>query len=98
MSEKVVADRGDKGDRKVCHPDKLNNELHKRAMNNVWARRETINGRLKTWKSMKQVFRHCRTMHHIVFRSCLVLEQIKMQNGTTSFQVTNYEDPIVAWE
>ena len=44
MSEKVVADRGYKGDRKVCLPDKYNNEEHKKAMNKARARHKTING------------------------------------------------------
>ena len=58
----------------------------------------TVNGRLKFWNCLKQVFRHPRDKHHLVFRAVLVIEQIKIQNGQPPFQVTEYLDPIFAWE
>jgi len=96
--EKVLADRGYRGDSRVCHPDTAEDDQHASAMNSARARHETINGRLKTWKSMKQVFRHSRVKHHLIFRAVLVIEQIKIQNGQTPFQVNDYVDPIIAWE
>jgi hypothetical protein len=47
---------------------------------------------------LKQVFRHSRDKHHLVFCAVLVIEQIKIQNGQPPFQVTEYLDPILAWE
>jgi hypothetical protein len=48
---------------------------------------------LKTWKSLKQVFRHGRQKHYLVFQSAVVLTQIATENGIAPFQVTNYRDP-----
>jgi DDE superfamily endonuclease len=91
--EKVVADRGYRGDTKVCTPDHANSFEHGKAMNQARARHEATNHRLKTWKSLKQVFRHGRQKHHLVFRSAVVLTQIAMEHGRAPFQVTNYRDP-----
>jgi hypothetical protein len=95
QGEKVVADRGYKGDTKTCTPDNSNNPAHKKAMNRARARHETINRRLKTWKSLKQVFRHESQKHHIIFRSVMVIEQIAINNGRPPFQITNYVDPAI---
>lgn len=94
--EKVIADRGYRGDTKVCTPDNANNTAHGKAMNRARARHETINRRLKTWRSLKQVFRHGRRKHHLVFQSIVVLTQIAMENGQAPFQVTTYRDPAYA--
>jgi DDE superfamily endonuclease len=96
--EKVVADRGYRGDSRVCHPDNANDRQHSIAMFTARSRHETVNGRLKFWNCLKQVFRHSRDKHHLVFRAVLVIEQIKIQNGQPPFQVTDYLDPILAWE
>ena len=55
---------------------------------------ETINGRIKTWKSLKKEFRHDRNDHHYFFRSVIVMEQIKIKNGNPPSKITNYIDPI----
>lgn len=96
--EKVVADRGYRGDVRVCHPDSATDPAHCEAMNAARARHETVNGRLKTWKSMKQVFRHSRHKHHFIFRAVTVIEQIKIMNGSPPFQVADVVDPMLAWE
>lgn len=91
--EKIIADRGYRGDIKVCTPDHANSIEHGKVMNQARARHEATNHRLKTWKSLKQVFRHGRQKHYLVFQSAVVLTQIATENGSAPFQVTNYRDP-----
>ena len=95
--EKVVADCGYKGDSSCVNPDMGTNE-QKAAMNAARARHETVNGRIKNWGSMKQVFRHHRDKHQLAFRSVLNIEQIKMMNGKPAFQVEPVIEPQYAWE
>jgi DDE superfamily endonuclease len=58
VGEKVIADRGYRGDARTITPDHAKSANHYRAMNKARARHETINGRLKTWGILKQVFCH----------------------------------------
>lgn len=95
LGEMVVADRGYEGDAKTCTPNNYKNEEHKKSMSRARARHETINGRIKFWGSMQQVFRHEREKHHLLFRSVLVLVQTSIENGNAPFQVTNYRDPAI---
>jgi hypothetical protein len=92
-SEKVIADRGYRGDTKTCTPLNARNEQHSAAMARIRARHETINRRLKKWNSLKNVYRHHLDKHHLVFRSIAVIEQISTANGHAPFQITNYADP-----
>jgi len=69
--ERVEADEGYRG-----HPDKIKcpgndaNPAENRAMHGrVRARHETLNGRLKNWGILSQVFRHHITRHGDVFRA-----------------------------
>ncbi len=52
---------------------------------------ETLNGRLKNWGILSQVFRHHITMHGDVFRACVVVTQLTVKNGEPLFEV-EYED------
>ena len=92
VGEKVVADRGYRGDDKVLTPDDYINRAHQKAMSNARARHETINRRLKTWGILKQFFRNKLDKHHIAFRSALVLEEIAIENGRPPFQVAHMRD------
>jgi len=92
--ETVVADKGYRGDPRVITPMTAKSAYHLQAMNAARARHETINGRLKTWNIMKQGYRHGKDKHHIAFRACLVLEQIKIECGHTPFQVSPLYDKI----
>ena len=94
--EMVIADRGYIGDEKVVTPDNFKNARHKKAMGIARARHETINGRLKNWGILKQIFRHHRNKHHIVFKCILVLTQIDIETGNPPFQVTGYHDSAFA--
>ena len=57
-------------------------------------RNETVNRWIKRWGALKLPFRHDRHDHHLFFRSAVVIEQIKMENGNPPFQVSDYIDPI----
>jgi len=92
--EKVVADRGYRGDAKVIvGPEDWKSAIHRRAMRRALARQEDINRRLKRWGCLKQVFRHDRNKHHIVFEAVLTITQIEIEHGKVPFQVLNYSDP-----
>ena len=67
-------------------------------MNIVRARHETVNGRLKRWKILKERFQHDKKKHHIAFRAIAVLEQIQIMHGRPPFQCDVVVDPIVQWE
>ena len=90
--EKVIADRGYKGDTKVCTPDDWKNEAHKKAMSQLRARQETVNSRLKNWGCLAQIFRHGRDKHHLVTKAILAIIQISIDNGNPLFQITSYQD------
>ena len=57
----------------------------------VRARHETLNGRLKNWRILSQVFRHHISRHGDVFRACAVVTQPPMENGEPLFKV-EYQD------
>jgi len=97
-TEKVVADRGYRGDPRVVIPDQARDEVHLEEMNTARARHETVNGRLKTWKSMSTRIRFAKEKHHLVFRAVAVIEQIKIMNGKPPFQCDVVVDPIIQWE
>ena len=93
--EKVLADLGYQGDEKVVTKVDSHNALHSYRMGCARDRHETINRRLRTWSALKQSFRHCRHKHNCIFRSVIVLEQVKMRKGEKPFQVNNYIDPVI---
>ncbi len=53
----------------------------------VRACHETLNGRLKNWWILSQVFRHHISMHGNVIRACAVLTQLTFENGEPLFEV-----------
>jgi hypothetical protein len=57
----------------------------------VRARHETLNGRLKNWGILSQVFRHDFLLHGMVFRACAVVTQLAIKNGEPLFEV-EYDD------
>ena len=61
-------------------------------MSDARARQETVNGRLKNWGCLTQIFRHDRNKHHLVAKAALVMTQLSIANGNPLFQVTNYTD------
>ncbi len=87
--ERVEADEGYRG-----HPDKIKcpgndaNPMENRGMQGrVRARHKTLNGQLKNWGVLSQVFRHHIMMHGDVFRACAVVTQLTVENGEPLFEV-----------
>jgi len=87
--ERVEADEVYRG-----HPDKIKcpgndaNPAENRAMQGrVRGHHETLNGRLKNWGILSQVFRHHITRHGDVFRACAVVTQLTAKNGKPLFKV-----------
>ena len=88
----MEADKGYRG-----HVDKVkgpgndftskNSEMQGR----VRARHETLNGRLKNWGILSQVYRHNVLQHGMVFRACAVVTQLTIENGEPLFEV-EYND------
>jgi hypothetical protein len=53
----------------------------------VRARHETLNGRLKNWGILNQVFRHDPQCLSHVFRACAMVTQLTIENGEPLFEV-----------
>ena len=95
LGEKVVADNGYKGLQTfICRPGEGDRQL-RLAMSCLRARHESINSRLKKWKILGSMFRHNMEKHHIAFRSVIVIEQLKIQDGPGPFQVPDYSDALI---
>ena len=93
--ELVEADEGYRG-----HPDKIkcpvddSNPAENQVMQmqgRVRAHRKMLNGWLKTWGTLSWVFHHRITMNGNVFRACVVVTQLTVENGELLFEV-EYED------
>ncbi len=81
--EQVEADEGYVGypDKIKC-PQNVGNPAEKRAMQGrVRARHEMLNGRLKYWGILSQVYRHNIMRHGKVFCACAVVMQLTIENG-----------------
>jgi len=92
--EHVIADSGYQGDPKVITSRQHKGFEHQLTMNTARARHETFNSRLKAWGILKQIFRHDINKHHIAFRSVLVIEQMRIQEGHCLFEVNDLDDQI----
>ena len=90
--EKVIADRGYRGDTRISTPDDANDKEHKYAMSVLRARHETLNGRLKNWGCLRQIYRHDRNKHHMLLQTAAVVIQVNISIGNRLFQVTKYKD------
>ena len=76
--KRVEADKGYAGhaDKIVCPTNAGNPPELKEMQGRVRVRHETLNGRLKNWGILSQVFRHHITLHGTAFRACAVVTQI----------------------
>jgi hypothetical protein len=57
----------------------------------VRAHHKTLNGQLKNWRILSQVFCHHISMHRNVFLACGMLMQLAVKNGELLFEV-EYKD------
>ena len=87
--ERVEADNG-----YVGRPDKIKcpnndcNPAENRVMQGIArSRHETLNGRLKAWGILGNVYRHDIREHGTVFYACAVITQLAVANGEPLFEV-----------
>jgi hypothetical protein len=73
--KRVEADKGYLGhaDKIKCLGNNLNPAKNQAMQGRVRARHETLNGRLKTWRILSQVFHHNILLHGNVFWACAVV-------------------------
>ena len=93
--EKVVADKGYKGDTKVCTPYDAINKGHKRAMALGRARHEIVNRRIKQFGALQGIWRHGNDKHGLVFRAAITIVQLEIENGRPLFQFEGYKDRVL---
>jgi DDE superfamily endonuclease len=93
-AEWALGDLGYRGEAKVMTKEHSNSPKHGYSMGCARDRHETINRRLRNWRALHDSWRHDIHLHHLVFQAVMVIEQIKFQNGSPPFQVTNYIDPL----
>ena len=63
------------------------------AISHALSRHETINGRMKNWGCLDQVYRHDRSKHHILFSAILVMTQMEILSpGPFPFESGNNYD------
>ena len=93
--EKVLADRGYRGDSKILTEDDAKNKKHRRAIALISARHETVNRRLKQWNSLNEVWRNEDNKHGIVFRSIITITELEIRYGRPLFHVNGYEDQVL---
>ena len=91
--ESIEADNGYRGhpDKVKCPENAANPRENVGKQARVRSRHETLNGRLKNWGILQQVFRHDITLHGKVFRACAVITQLMLENGKPLFSV-EYSD------
>ena len=91
--ERVEADKGYRGHvDKVKGPGNDVSSKNQAMQGRVRARQETLNGRLKNWGIISQVFRHNILLHGMVFRACAVVTQLTIKNGEPLFKVEYYDE------
>ena len=94
-NERVLADKGYVGEAPEfvkCPNCPTVPEYHLPMMARVMKRHETLNGRLKNWGILEQVFRQRDiTRHADVLRAVAIITQLTIENGKPLFQV-EYDD------
>jgi len=88
--ERVEADEGyssHPADKIKCPGNDANPAENHAMQGRVRGHHETLNGRLKNWGILSQVFRHHITIHGDVFRACSVVTQLTVENSEPLFEV-----------
>ena len=89
-----MADEGYVGhaDKIVCPTNAGNPPKLQKMQGRARARHETLNGRLKNWGILSQVFCHRITLHGTAFRACAVVTQIAIAHCGESLFEADYDD------
>lgn len=86
--EKTVADKGYRGEPEcIMLPDDGDDVDYQEEMAEIRARHETVNRRIKMWKSMDKPFRHKLVFHQKCFDAVVVLTQMMMESGEPAWQL-----------
>jgi len=89
-SEKVIGDKGYRGDSSAVTPFDAKNAQHEESMAVLRARHASINRRLKHWGALEQKWRDSVNKHVWAFKFAIVMSQILHENGRSAFQVSGY--------
>ena len=94
LGERVEVDKGYAGhaNKIVCPTNTVNPPELKGMQGRVRARHKTLNGRLKNWGILSQVFRHRITLHGTTFRACAAVTQITIADCGESLFEAEYGD------
>jgi hypothetical protein len=87
--EQVEADNGYRGDPSCRTPAMARSWAEYEKKKAARGRHETLNGRLKKWGILNQVYRHSLDKHGDVFMAVCVLTQLTIDRGSRPYQV-NY--------
>lgn len=60
----------------------------------VQEQHEGINGRLKMFKCLRDMYRHKRSEHYLFFSTCLLMVQLQIEEDGGTFQVEEYKEPV----
>ena len=86
--EKAEADDGYVGEENtICHPSYARSKEDFIAKAKARKRHETVNGRLKKFKALSELYRHDIGTHSYVFQAVVVLVQLSFNNGEKPYQV-----------
>ena len=89
-NELVVADKGYRFDHKCLTPIDSTDLPTLHAMSVARARHEGINGMLKKWKILSEMYRHSLHKHKYVFKAIITMTQLKLLDNRGTFQVGNF--------
>jgi len=93
--ERVEVDDGCVGEAPLhckCPKSFANPEMTLHMQSRVRSRQETINKRAKDFNVLQSICRNDPTDHPFVFRACVVLKQLSINNGEKLFEA-GYRDP-----
>ncbi len=87
--KRIEANDGYRGhaDKVKCPKNNVNPVKNLKMQGCIRARHETLNGRLKNWGILSQVFHHDIWHHGVVLRACAVITQLTIEHGEPLFAV-----------
>ena len=87
---RVKADKGYDGNIKGSAPCDFRAETRKKLASKIRSRQESVNGKLKQFRCLKEVFCHGVSKHNMVFEAVVVLIQLSISFGGEKLWETNY--------
>ena len=93
--ERVLADKGYRGDIKVLTLDDAKDKKQRRSIALIAARHENINRRFKEWGILSKLWRNKDKKHVYVFKSIVTITELEIIKRRPLFQVNGYEDQVL---